>query len=152
MITKFIYFLNETYSNDKNEIRNFIDDLDDEITLYRGLIIPKDDDKINKDELGVHWSLDEYFVRNMFEYDTFRSNDDYYLYVITAIFKKSDIDIDGTINARFIKDSKHFWDELTGEFVENNDMIYHPYSHEDEILIKKESKPNIIDIEKIELS
>ena len=60
-----------------------------------------------------------------------------------------DIDFEGTIEKRLIKDSGHFWDELTGELIQNSDMEFHPYSHEDEILIKNSSKPRIIDIKKL---
>ena len=53
------------------------------------------------------------------------------------------------VEKRLIKDSGHFWDELTGELIQNSDMEFHPYSHEDEILIKNSSKPRIIDIKKL---
>lgn len=147
--------LNETYSEDKDEIIEFLNDLPEEITLYRGLIVPKEKKTINKKSLGVHWSLDEYFVKNMFEYDTFRIYDreDYNLWFIEAVFNKSDIDFEGTIDKRIIKDSGFFWDELTGEMIENDSdgIKQHPYSHENEILVKPNSTPKIIKIEKIKL-
>lgn len=147
--------LNETYSINKDEIIDFLNDLPDKIILYRGLIVPKEKKTINRKSLGVHWSLDEYFVKNMFEYDTFKIYDkeDYNLWFIEAIFDKSDIDFEGTIEKRIIKDNGFFWDELTGEMIFNDsdEIKQHPYSHEDEILVKSNSKPKIIKIEKIKL-
>ena len=148
--------INEVYSSDRNEIEMFLSQLEFPLRLYRALIIEKGE-KINKKDLGVHWTIDEYFARNLFHYDTFGGAsdeilEDYDFYVITAEFNKDDIDFDETINKRLIKNSGHFWDELTGEFIENPDMLYHPYSHEDEIVIKIKSNPNIINIEKIDMS
>ena len=141
--------LHETFSSDKEDIVKFLDDLPDDIILYRGLIIEKGS-SINKNSLGTHWTLDEYFAKNLHEYETFFSKmEDEDLYVVTAKFKKSDIDYDGTIKKRFIKDNGFFWDELTGEMIENDDMDFHPYQHEDEILIKGDVTPVIISIDKI---
>lgn len=148
--------LNETYSSNKQEIIQFLNSLPNKIKLYRGLIVPKVKKTINKKKLGIHWSLDEYFVRNMFEYDTFKIGseiEDYNLWVITAVFNKSDIDYEGTLDKRLIKDTGFFWDELTGEMIQNDsdDIQKHPYSHEDEILVNPNSNPEIIKIEKIKL-
>lgn len=147
--------INEIYSSDKDSIINFLNELPDKIRLYRGLILSKDIMSINKDNLGIHWSLNDYFVRNMFEYDTFKiyDKDEYNLWIIEAIFMKSDIDFEGTIEKRLIKDKGFFWDELTGEMIFNDfdDIEHHPYSHEDEILVKDSSTPEIIKIDKIDL-
>jgi len=147
--------LREVYSKDKDKVEMFLSQLEFPLRLYRALIIEKGE-KINKKDLGVHWTLDEDFARNLFYYDTFGGAtdeilEDYNFYVITAEFNKDDIDFQETINKRLIKNSGHFWDELTGEFIENPDMLYHPYSHEDEIVIKRKSNPNIINIEKIDI-
>ena len=121
---------------------------------HRVLLLEKGG-KINKKDLGVHWSLDEDFVRNLYYYETFGGNkiasEDYNFYIITAEFDEEDIDFEGTIEKRLIKDAGHFWDELTGELIQNPDMEYHPYSHEDEILVKPASKPKIIDVEEVSL-
>ena len=47
MIKNYKQFINESYSSDKDEILEFIDELPEKIILYRSLIIPKDDDVIN---------------------------------------------------------------------------------------------------------
>ena len=139
----------ETYSSNKENIIKFLDNLPNDIILYRGLIIEKGS-YVNKNLLGINWTLDEYFAKNLHEYETFFSRmEDEDLYVVTAKFKKSDIDYDGTIKKRLIKDSGFFWDELTGEMIENDDMEFHPYQHEDEILINDNAKPVIISIDKI---
>lgn len=151
MIRKFQEFINEkVYTNDISEIEDYLNDLPDTIILFRGIFI-EDESGINMDELGEHWSEDYMFVRNMYHYSTFTPSGDDILFIITAKFNKSDIDIKKTIDKRLIKDSGHFWDELTGEFIENPEMEYHPYEHEQEIIIKKESKPYIIKVDKIEL-
>ena len=148
--------INETYSSNIEQIKEFLSELEFPIILYRGLLIDKGG-KINEKKLGSHWSLDEFFVRNLFYYETFGGNrgevsDDYNFYVITAEFNKNDIDFEGTIQKRLIKDKGHFWDELTGELMQNPNMEFHPYSHEEEILVKSTSKPKIINIEKIDIS
>ena len=144
--------INEVYSSNIEQIKEFLSELEFPLILYRGLLLEKGD-KINKKKMGVHWSLDKDFVTNLFYYDTFGGNrissGDYNFYVVIAEFVKEDIDFEGTIEKRLIKDSGHFWDELTGELIQNSDMEFHPYSHEDEILIKNSSKPRIIDIKKL---
>lgn len=140
----------EIYSSDKNKILEFINGLDDELILYRVLIIKKDDDNIDKDNLGIHWTLDENFADNIYRYGTFGHIRDCYLYKITVEIKKEDIDIGETIEVRHVKDNKFFWDEISGEMIENDDMDGHPYSHEDEIILKKDAKPKIINIDKID--
>ena len=147
--------INETYSSNIEQIKEFLSELEFPIILYRGLLLEKGE-KINKKKLGTHWSLDEFFVRNLFYYNTFGGNreqvsDDYNFYVITAEFNKNDIDFEGTIQKRLIKDEGHFWDELTGELIQNPKMEFHPYSHEEEILAKSTSNPKIINIEKIDI-
>jgi len=144
--------LRETYSSDKNEIIDFLDNLPNVITLYRGLILPIDDKRINKNNLGVHWSLDKYFVENLFRYESFTSDEDYVLVVIEAEINKEDINIETTIDKRLIKNIGLFWDELTGEMIQNDDMEYHQYSHEDEIIIKSETKPKIKYIKEITIN
>jgi len=144
--------VNETYTSDRNQIVNFINELDDKIVLYRGIFVRKGE-KLNRKKLGIHWSLDEDFVDNMFHYDTFKlggSLQDYKMYKVFVVVDKKYIDIESTIDKRLIKDSGHFWDELTGELIENPDKNFHPYSHEDEIILLKNVKYDEIDIEKID--
>lgn len=146
--------INEVYSKDIEQIKTFLSELEFPLTLYRGLLLEKGE-KINKKNLGIHWSLDEDFVNNLYYYETFGGNkmpsEDYNFYVIEAEFNRDDIDFEGTIEKRLIKDTGHFWDELTGELIQNPDMEYHPYSHEDEILVKPTSKPKIINVEEVYL-
>jgi len=149
MIKSFNLFINEIYTSNIDDIKDFIDKLGDTITLYRSLIL-EDGEEIDKDNLGTHWSLDYNFVSNIKYYKSFKHNDeDYITYIITANVNKSDIDIEKTIDKRLIKDSGHFFDELTDELIENPDMDYHPYSHEDEIVLKRGTKPVIVDIKPI---
>tara|TARA_R110000772_G_scaffold20466_2_gene56702 strand:- start:22282 stop:22776 length:495 start_codon:yes stop_codon:yes gene_type:complete len=147
------FLLTETYYSNESDIINFIDELPNKIILYRGIIVPKDNDKLNKDKLGIHWSLDEDFVKNMIHYDTFdygNEIEDYFLYIIESEFNKSDIDIEKTIDKRLIT-KKIFIDELSDEVIENDNMDYHPFEHEDEIVIKEESIGSILNITKIDL-
>lgn len=144
----------EAYSKDREEIVDFIDALPNKVYLYRGLILSEHED-VDKDNLGIHWTFDKYFAENIYQYETFKANEDYRLIVVSAVFDKKDIDVEKTIDKRLIKDSGHFWDELTGELIEFTDMddedIFHPYEHEDEVIIKPEAKPIKIDFEEVEI-
>jgi len=142
----------ETYSQNIEEIEEFIDELPNRVYLYRGLIVGEEED-IDKDNLGIHWTLDEYFAKNIYNYETFKVSDGYRLILISAVFDKNDVDVDETINKRLIKDRGHHWDELTGELIEfsDDDDVFHPYEHEDEIIIKPGAKPLEIKFKEIEI-
>jgi hypothetical protein len=127
---KYISFIYEIYSLDSDEIIDFLDELPDIITLYRGIFVEKGR-KINKRNLGINWSLDYDFVSKLpyqksFEFDY---DEDYDLCIVIADFNKNDIDIEKTIHKR-------------------TNMIW---QNEDEIIVKQDSKPKIIDIEYIEI-
>lgn len=153
MITKLRNFIKETYSKDKEEILSFIEELPDPIILYRTLFLAPGEE-INKNSLGESWSLDYNFAENAYHYTSFYPNGDDIMKIITIQIPKSYIDIDKTVERRLITDAERFfWDELTGEWIENTDLEYHSYEHEQEIVLKNvpELKKYITKIETIPL-
>lgn len=136
MLTNFLRFITETYSKDKEEIIEFLDELPEKLTLYRALFLVRGE-KINKKKLGESWTLDYSFAQNSYHYQSFLQRGDSIMKIIHLEIPKSFIDIDKTIDRRLITDNeKYFWDELTGEWTENTDLDYHSYEHEDEIVLK----------------
>jgi hypothetical protein len=140
MITKLTDFLKEAYSKDKEEILNFIEELPDPVVLYRTLFLTKGE-KINKNQLGESWTLDYNFAENAYHYKSFYPNNDDIMKIIHIEVPKRLIDIDKTVDRRLITDTeKYFWDELTDEWIENTDLDFHSYEHEQEIVLKNISE------------
>lgn len=153
MITKLTDFLKEAYSKDKEEILNFIEELPDPVVLYRTLFLTKGE-KINKNNLGRSWTLDYNFAENAYHYKSFYPNSDDIMKIIHIVVPKEYIDVEETVNVRLITDNeKYFWDELTDEWIENTDLDFHSYEHEDEIVLKSvpDLKKYITKIESFQL-
>ena len=83
------------YSKDKDGVIIGIENFPKEIELYR--IIDEKLENIKQDELGRYWCYDKNWIKNEEFHDSvgFDKNKDWF--IVTATFKKTDIDVDGTL-------------------------------------------------------
>lgn len=99
---------------------------EDEIYLDR-VVFLRDIKELNKDSLGIYWSdhfVDDHLIDTLKEEVPIKDLDEKEPYVITAIFNKQDIDLQTTMINKII------WEE------------------EEEITVKKDSKPISYEIKK----
>ncbi len=157
MITKFKIY--ESYSSNKDEIREFIDELPNTLLLYRSIFLNGIEGDmpgvyIDWDDIGGSWTLDYNFADNIYEYQSFNPSNDDVMYILHIDAPKNMMDIEKTIEARLITDKyEYVVDDLTGEFIENLDLNIHMFEHENEIVMKSKSNGILLEqfITKIEV-
>ena len=107
-----IRFLQTNFSLDEKGMLKGIENFPEKITLYR-LIFANHYDKINTDNLGIHWTInkntiydDKFWGQIGFTFD----ESDGSLYIIKAVFKKSQVD---AINTTIHQLSNEIENEIT---------------------------------------